>query len=75
MLGSSGEEWPIYMDGNRIDLKSGEAAVYLGCDLEHKRDNFTGDWHSQVFLHYVDVNGPYLNYKMDQRRDWGEQKG
>tara|TARA_R100000988_G_C3966988_1_gene149359 strand:+ start:435 stop:1001 length:567 start_codon:yes stop_codon:yes gene_type:complete len=75
MLGSSGEEWPIYMDGKRVDLKAGEAAVYLGCELEHKRDNFQGDWHSQVFLHYVDVNGPYIDYKKDKRKDWGEQKG
>ena len=42
-----------------IDLKPAEAVVYLGCELEHKRENFVGDWHSQVFLHYVNKNGPY----------------
>ena len=73
MLGSSGEPWPIFMDGKSINLKPGEAIVYLGCELEHKRENFVGDWHSQVFLHYVDVNGPFADYKMDKRRDWGEQ--
>ena len=36
MLGSSGEPWPILMDGKSIDLKPAEAVVYLGCELEEK---------------------------------------
>jgi hypothetical protein len=39
----------------------------MGCDIEHYRKPFIGDWHSQAFLHYVDQNGPNAEYKYDKR--------
>jgi len=74
MVGSSGEEWPIYMDGTRLDLKPGDAGIYLGCEVEHWREEFQGDWHSQFFLHYVNKNGPYADRIADGRILWGEKK-
>jgi len=74
MLGSCGTSWPIFMEDTPIDLEPGDAILYRGCDLKHSRDHFEGDWHSQVFLHYVDVNGPYIEYAKDKRLLWGEQK-
>ena len=68
MVGSDNTPWPIYIDGTPIEMKPGDAAIYLGCDVEHWREEFQGDWHSQIFLHYVDANGPFKDYQNDQRQ-------
>jgi hypothetical protein len=74
MIGSDGTKWPIFMEGTGIELEPGDAVIYLGCELEHWREEFKGDWHSQAFLHYVDANGPYRNFAMDERILFGVQK-
>ena len=48
--GDTNFSWPIYIDGTEINLNIGDAAVYLGCDLLHWRDEFLGDYQSQVFF-------------------------
>ena len=67
MWGSDGVSWPIIMDGTKCEMEPGDAVIYLGCELEHWRENFEGDWHAQSFLHYIDANGPYKDYAYDQR--------
>jgi len=67
MYGSDGTPWPIYMENTPVDMNPGDACIYLGCELNHYRKNFEGDWHAQAFLHYVDQNGPYSKYKYDNR--------
>lgn len=67
MWGSCGTSWPIYMDGKKCEMSPGDAVIYLGCELEHYRENFEGDWHAQSFIHYVDKNGPYKEYAYDKR--------
>jgi len=74
MVGSSGEEWPIYIDGHKVDLTPGDAAIYLGPKLMHWRNEFEGDWHAQMFLHYVNKNGPNKHRLCDGRQLWGAQK-
>jgi len=74
MVGSDGTKWPIYMDGTELTLETGDAAVYLGCEVEHWREEFIGDWHAQTFLHYVDKNGPYSNFAFDNRPMLGINK-
>ncbi len=66
-IGSSGETWPIFMDGDPIELEPGDGAIYMGCKIKHWREEFKGDWSSQVFLHYVDKNGPFSEYKWDKK--------
>ena len=66
-INSCGVEWPIYMEGSKIELDVGDAVVYRGCDLVHWRDEFRGDWHSQVFLHYENANGPHKEWALDKR--------
>jgi hypothetical protein len=56
-------EWPIFIkkpsgEGVSFKLNPGDAVVYLGCIAEHWREKFTGQYYSQVFLHYVRSNGP-----------------
>jgi hypothetical protein len=67
MIGSDGTSWPIYMGDTPIDMEPGDACIYLGCELNHSRKEFEGDWHSQAFLHYVDANGPKAKEKFDGR--------
>jgi hypothetical protein len=69
--------WPIIMDGNKVYMNPGDIVVYRGVDLEHSREEFIppgDDWHVQAFLHYVDANGPYSNYRYDQRNSVGDLK-
>jgi len=74
MIGSDGTKWPIFMEGTKIELEPGDAAIYLGCEVEHWREEFKGDWHAQCFLHYVDKNGPNKEYFKDKRPLYGLQK-
>lgn len=55
----SSDAWPIFFNENKVTLNVGDLAVYKGCDVEHWRPIFNGNWHVQVFIHYVDLNGPY----------------
>jgi predicted 2-oxoglutarate/Fe(II)-dependent dioxygenase YbiX len=64
--------WPIFFDDEKevaVELEVGELAVYKGCEILHWRKPFKGKWHVQVFLHYVDANGPYKDYaKIEKHR-------
>jgi hypothetical protein len=70
-ISSDGAEWPIYMDGKKHVLKNGQALIYLGMDLEHWREELQGDYQAQCFLHYVNANGKYSEFKFDKRLDVG----
>lgn len=59
--------WPIFIGGEKVDLDEGEAAVYMGRKYEHFREPFEGDYACQFFLHYVDKNGEFSDYKYDKR--------
>ena len=41
--------------------------LYNGCEIPHGRKEFQGDWHSQVFLHYVNAEGPNKEWVKDKR--------
>lgn len=73
-INNDGTDWPIYIDGTPCHLKKGDAAIYLGCELEHWRDEFKGDHQFQCFLHYVDSEGKNRNYYGDRREYWGTKK-
>lgn len=52
-----------------LELKTGDAMLYLGCVADHWRDTpFSGQNYSQVFLHYVRSNGPNAWAYFDIRR-------
>lgn len=75
-INSCGVSWPIFMEssGTGIDLENGDAVIYRGCELEHWRENFKGDWHAQTFLHYVNANGPHKEWALDKRPLLGTKK-
>ena len=68
----STELWDFHIkdyDGrnNTIKLNPGDMCVYEGCNLSHWREPFQGEMQTQVFLHYVNANGPNSSYKYDER--------
>jgi hypothetical protein len=74
MINSDGTKWPIFIDGKEINMEPGDAAIYLGCELEHWREEFKGDWQAQTFLHYVDKNGLDKEWAKDKRLLYGTPK-
>ncbi len=71
----AGSQWPIWVaSGGRdiaIDLSPGDLLAYRGAEVPHWREPLeTGVW-VQVFLHYVDANGEYTDYALDQRERLG----
>tara|TARA_R110000868_G_scaffold173966_2_gene410407 strand:+ start:636 stop:1772 length:1137 start_codon:yes stop_codon:yes gene_type:complete len=81
-LGFEGNVWSIYMgdhedktNSTKIDMAIGDAVMYRGCDKWHWREPyFEGKWQAQVFLHYVDANGPHAEWKYDKRESLGISK-
>lgn len=70
------EPWPLYLrdhDNNVFGakLKPGDALLYRGIELAHWREAFQGEKMAQVFLHYVDRNGPCADQKFDGRAGLG----
>lgn len=65
------DRWPICFShegkATQAELDPGDAIIYRGCELNHWREQFTGEYQAQVFLHYVDQNGPHAEWKYDKR--------
>jgi predicted 2-oxoglutarate/Fe(II)-dependent dioxygenase YbiX len=74
-LGFEGDVWSIYMgddmeksNASEIKMGVGDAVLYRGMDKHHWREKYTeGKWQAQVFLHYVDADGPHKEWKFDKR--------
>jgi hypothetical protein len=81
-LDFEGDVWPIYMGANEdksnateVKMGIGDAVMYRGCDIYHWREVYKeGKWQAQVFLHYVDANGPHTEWKYDKRESLGLSK-
>ena len=69
-LRKKGNIWPIYINNTAVMLEEGDAVLYRGIEFEHWREPYTeGTKQAQVFLHYVDANGPYTEWKNDKIPD------
>ena len=81
-LDFEGDVWPIFMGANEdksnateVKMEIGDAVMYRGCDIYHWREAYKeGKWQAQVFLHYVDQNGPHAEWKYDKRESLGISK-
>lgn len=66
------QTWPIWVEGRSgaamIQLKPGDAVLYRGIDCPHWREPFDGEESLQVFLFYVDRQGPHAEWKFDKRK-------
>lgn len=65
------EPWPLHLGLGDLDvpiaLRPGDGLFYRGTLLPHWRNPFPGQSLTQVFLHYVDQNGPNRHEKFDRR--------
>ena len=71
-LGYQGEKpWPLMVEGpggvSSVELGPGDGLLYRGIECPHWRETMDGDTTAQLFLHYVDQNGPYAEWKYDKR--------
>jgi predicted 2-oxoglutarate/Fe(II)-dependent dioxygenase YbiX len=72
--------WPIYIsdqEGTKespVTIEPGEMVAYKGTEMLHWRKEFKGNWHVQVFLHFVDADGPHAGEAMDGRKNLGVDK-
>lgn len=71
------EPWPLFLAGKdsqffAATLRPGDAVIYRGVELLHWRQPYAGEKMSQVFLHYVDRNGPNAHRKFDGRTALGQ---
>lgn len=75
------EIWPFFV--SKIDkfkdvheqiVEVGGAFLYRGMDLWHWREEYKGKWQAQIFLHYVDANGPNVDQAYDCREKLGTTK-
>ena len=60
------------MQGIEVELYPGDILVYRGCELPHWREKFVGVRQIQTFMHFVDQNGPFKDYKYDCRNSLGD---
>lgn len=61
------DNWPLIIEGEKIELEEGDALLYAGCEQIHKRPGiYKGDGIAQMFLFYVNKNGPYKDHAYDQ---------
>jgi len=72
------EPWEIWFtdfknESKPISLNVGDMCVYQGTKLEHWREPYKGTKQIQVFLHYVEVDGPYSDHKFDKRDLLGQE--
>jgi hypothetical protein len=53
---------------SEIVMAAGDAVLYRGMDKVHWREPYKeGKWQAQVFLHYVDADGPHAEWRYDKR--------
>ena len=67
--------WPVWVErkggATPIELEPGDGMLYRGTDVRHWRDTFAGNEATQLFLHYVDQDGPNRDWKFDRRERLG----
>lgn len=69
--------WSFFLENNESTIieciqNPGDAIIYKGTEIKHFRNTFTGNTYIQLFLHYIDANGPYaglLDYDTRQFLD------
>ena len=67
-LNLGGDHWSIYLEGIKVDLQQGDMLIYSGCELEHWREPFEGNFCVQVFLHYNHANGKFGQENLFDKR-------
>lgn len=77
-LGSD-KPWEIYIESPKgeercVNLRPGDAMLYLGKVADHWRNEFSGEYYTQVFLHYVRSRGDCAYTYFDKCKNEEESK-
>ena len=63
------DNWPLIVGEEEIELEEGDAIIYPGYSKPHGRPGtYKGEGMAQVFLHYVDQDGPFKDFKYDNKK-------
>ena len=65
-------EYKRYRIDHKFPMVPNNAVIFKGMDKIHWREICTHDHFMTVFLHYVDQEGPYKEYKFDKREMLGQ---
>lgn len=68
------KEYNRYRIDYKFPMVPNNALLFKGLDKIHWREMCTHDHFMTVFLHYVDQEGPYKEFKFDKRNMLGEVK-
>ena len=61
--------WPLIINKKQVEIEIGDGLLYLGTEDDHSRKGiYTGDGLAQVFMHYIDINGPFTHHAKDDYR-------
>ena len=78
-LKNVGPKWEFFWTGGSFAMDEGDAVIYRGPLIQHWREENPADFTYQVFLHYVDANGPHADraneYMDDRHRSSVSYKG
>ena len=64
----TGNYKPSKAKGVKVMLEPGDMLVYSGSELEHWREEFTGNICAQVFLHYNTLKGQFKDNNLYDKR-------
>jgi hypothetical protein len=65
-VGRDGGAASLWFEPNaKVEMNEGDGAVYLGSEMGHWRERFTGNTMGQLFLHYVVADGPHAAHSFD----------
>lgn len=67
-------DWNRYRIDHKFSMLPNNALIFKGMDKIHWREYCEHDHFITVFLHYVDQEGKYAEYKFDKRNNLGEKK-
>jgi len=67
-------EYKRYRINHKFSMIPNNAVIFKGMDKVHWREMCKHDHFMTVFLHYVDQEGPYKEFKFDKRNMIGEKK-
>jgi len=68
--GEGGHDWAIYVDDQKFQTEVGQGVIYKGCDQEHWRHELDYNFHTQLFIHYIEKEGKfYPKHAFDERQN------
>jgi hypothetical protein len=67
-LCNKGGTWDFHWDGGSVAMNEGDGVVYPGMEVCHWRLPNPAEMTHQVFLHYVDANGPHAAFGNEYMR-------